>query len=222
LEATVSTVPTPINAELVIAAITALTAFFPKDREQVADMLLFWVRRHELTEADIVEVQDRMFPAEASRRDGYAEGYLDALDAVKKIRDEQRSAALSPTPAERFLDETAARWEREHQEWLAKFNTCPAWCTLTHDPEDDVRDGMALHMGDDHTDETVRKLLDAHTLEVRVARLDILTEDLAGSPIGTPNLHVRIDAELTTWEQAAELARVILDGFVYVPVADRD
>jgi hypothetical protein len=58
----VSTVPTPINAELVMAAITALAPFYPKDREQVADLLLFWVRRHELTVADLVEVQDRMFP----------------------------------------------------------------------------------------------------------------------------------------------------------------
>lgn len=209
-----STVP---NAVLVAAAITALTPFHPRDREQVADMLLFWIRRHELTETDIVAIQDRMFPASTEYGDGYAAGYLDAIDAVKRMRDEQRRPALSPTPARQFLDETAARWEREHQEWLAKANACPAWCTLTHDPEDDARDGMALHMGYDHTDDTVRKLLDAHTLEVRVARLDILTEDLAGERTGTPNLHVRIDAELTTWQQAAELARTILDAFDYVP-----
>ncbi|MEU4618857.1 hypothetical protein AB0G04_02600 [Actinoplanes sp. NPDC023801] len=156
-------------------------------------------------------------PNNTAHRDGYAEGYLDALDAVKKIRDERRGAVLFPTPAQRFLDETAARWEREHQEWRAKVSGCPAWCTLTHDPIDDARDGMALHMGDDHTDDTVRKLLDAHTLQVRVARLDVLTEDLVGERIGTPNLHVHVDVEVTTWQQAAELARTILDAFDYVP-----
>jgi hypothetical protein len=146
----------------------------------------------------------------ADHRNGYAEGYLDALDAVKKIRDERRLAALSP--AERLLDETAARWRREHKEWLAKVSGCPAWCTLTHDPADDIRDDMALHMGVDRADDMVRELLDEHRVEVRVARLDCLSE----GKLGTPNLFVRVEAELTTWEQAAELARLILDGFGYV------
>jgi hypothetical protein len=118
--------------------------------------------------------------------DGYAEGYLDALDAVKKIRDERRRAAETPE--------------------------CPEWCTLTHDPDDDACADLALHMGDDHTDTTVRKLLDGHHLEVQVTRTDSLSEGKAG----TPNLYVRCELELRTWEQAAELARTILDGFGYL------
>jgi hypothetical protein len=243
-----STVP---NAIIVAAAVAALAPFFPKDREQVADMLLFWVRRHELTAADLVEVQDRMFPPvtqpdepvtdSTGYRGGYATGYVDAITAVKAMGREGLGAFIEITdghllhiccgkldddahrnfcehygtrsPSERFLEETAARWEREREALLARVSGCPAWCTLTHDPEDDIRDDMALHMGDDHTDDTVRKLLDAHTLEVRVARLDVLSEGRTG----TPNLHVRVDAELTTWQQAAELARTILDAFDYVP-----
>jgi hypothetical protein len=154
---------------------------------------------------------DERLASNTDFRDGYVDGYLDAIKAARGMRDEQRLAALSP--AERFLDETAARWERERQEWLAKISGCPAWCTLTHDPEDDARDGMALHMDDDHTDETVRKLIDARALEVRVTRLDVLSE----GRIGTPALFVRVDAELTTWRQAAELTRIILDAFDHVP-----
>jgi hypothetical protein len=273
-----STVP---NAVIVAAAITALAPFYPRDRQQVADMLLFWIRRAELTAADIVEVQDQMFPpatrveepandsacppecrqnwqrasdpvehvdhcprrieASSEFRGGYATGYVDAITAVKALGRDGLGAIVeiaeghllhvccgkldnnphrnfcehygNRSPAEWFLDETAARWEQERRELLAKISGCPEWCALTHDVEDDARDDMALHMGDDHTDDTVRKLLDAHALEVRVARLDVLSEGRTG----TPNLHVRVDAEVTTWQQAAELARTILDAFGYVP-----
>jgi hypothetical protein len=179
-----STVP---NAIIVAAAITALAPFYPRDRQQVADLLLFWIRRGELTPVDITAVQDQMFPEPATDgREGYANGYIDGLAAAKQLFGKA-------TPVEQ--------------------PACPDWCTLTHDPEDDARDDLALHMGDDHTDETARKLLDAHTLEVRVARTDVLSEGRTG----TPNLFVRVDAELTTWQQAAELARTILDAFGYVP-----
>jgi hypothetical protein len=143
-------------------------------------------------------------------RDGYVDGYLDAIKVARGMQDEQRLAALSP--AEKLLDETAARWERERQEWLAKISGCPEWCALTHDPEDDAHADLALHMGDDHTDDTVRKLLDGR-VEVRVARTDVLSEGTTG----TPNLYVRCELELTTWQQAAELARLIVDAFGYVP-----
>jgi hypothetical protein len=94
---------------------------------------------------------------------------------------------------------------------------CPDWCTLTHDQDDDERDGLALHMGADHTDATVRRLLDAHHLELQVAR----TDDVDEGTLGKPNLYVRVEVELTTWEQAAELARTILDSFGYLHGADQ-
>lgn len=53
---------TGINEDIVQAAMIALAAFHPETPEQAADMLLFWRRRAELTEADIAEVGDRMFP----------------------------------------------------------------------------------------------------------------------------------------------------------------
>lgn len=96
---------------------------------------------------------------------------------------------------------------------------CPDWCTFDH-AEDDERDDLALHMGDDHTDSTVRDLLDVHQgskLRVVVAR----TDDLSADTRGTPALLVTADLELTTWEQAAELARAILDGFGYLNGAEK-
>jgi hypothetical protein len=87
---------------------------------------------------------------------------------------------------------------------------CPDWCVYDHDGEE--RDDLITHLGDEHTDGSVRDLLDAHRLDLRVAR----TDDRHERTIGTPNLYVRIEAELTTWEQAAELARTILDSFGYI------
>jgi hypothetical protein len=98
---------------------------------------------------------------------------------------------------------------------------CPEWCTIEH-AEDDDRDDLALHMGDDHTDGYARRLLNVHEdygskLLVRVAR----TDDLGEGTTGVPALLVTADLELTTWEQAGELARTILDGFGYLEGADR-
>lgn len=92
---------------------------------------------------------------------------------------------------------------------------CPEWCTFDH-RADDVRDDLISHMSDDHTDGSVRELLDAR-VDVRVARTDNLWE----GTVGVPNLYVRVEAELTTWEQAAELARTILDGFGYLAGAEK-
>jgi hypothetical protein len=89
---------------------------------------------------------------------------------------------------------------------------CPEWCIVDHDA-DDPRDDIVLHAGDDHTESTVRKLLDAHQLDIRVVST---TNTLPTEPATAPTLHVRVDAELTTWEQAAELARTILDAFGYL------
>lgn len=51
-----------INDTIVEAAMIALAAFHPETPEQAADMLLFWIRRHEMTDADMAEVTARMFP----------------------------------------------------------------------------------------------------------------------------------------------------------------
>jgi hypothetical protein len=140
-------------------------------------------------------------------RDGYLEGYVGALQVATALRrgdlDDQR------TPAQRFLDETAERWEQERRELIAKIAECPAWCALTHNPADDARDDMALHMSVNHVDDTVRKVLAPHHLEVQVSRLDCPSTGAAG----VPNLYVWCELELTTLEQATELARTIVDGF---------
>jgi hypothetical protein len=95
----------------------------------------------------------------------------------------------------------------------------PDWCTVDH-AADDERDDLVLHQGDDHTDGTVRRLLgvgSGSVLDIRVSRTDCPSEGRTG----LPTLTIRADLELTTWEQAAELARAILDGFGYLPGADR-
>jgi hypothetical protein len=154
-----SSMPESVNEEIVTAAQIALTCFHPADAEQAGNMLLFWVRRQELTHLDVAEVLRRMFPESA--------------------------------PA------------------------CPDWCTIDH-ATDDERDDLVLHMGDDHIDGVGRKLLDGK-LDIRVARCD----DTEAGTRGVPNLYVRADLELTTWEQAAELARAILDGFGYLNGAEQ-
>lgn len=121
-------------------------------------------------------------------RDGYAEGFLDAVTGKRE-------------PAGGRRDD------------------CPEWCTLDHG-EDDARDDLVLHLGDDHVDGTVRRLLEVHDgskLAIQVARCD----DLSTGTVGTPNLMVRADLELKTWEQVGELARTILDSFGYLEGADR-
>lgn len=135
-----------INDTIVEAAITALAPFHPESREDAANMLLFWMRRSEMTDLDLVEVQQRMFPAgpptdSAVYRDGYAEGFLDAIQLQTGVSPEVRklvSAAMARRedltdahreeirlalrmPAERLIDETAERWAQEHDENVAKW-----------------------------------------------------------------------------------------------------
>lgn len=92
---------------------------------------------------------------------------------------------------------------------------CPDWCLLDH-TDDDPRVDLILHQDDDHTDGITRKLLGEHT-NIRVSRTDCPAE----GRIGEPALYVVVEAELTTWEQAAELARAILDGFGYLKGTDQ-
>jgi hypothetical protein len=101
---------------------------------------------------------------------------------------------------------------------------CPDWCTDDHagdDPADPVVN-LILHQGDDHTEGTVSKLLgvdqdNGMKLDVRVSRTDVPQEGV----IGVPSVYVQAELELTTWEQAAELARTILDAFGHLAGADR-
>jgi uncharacterized protein DUF6907 len=146
-------------------------------------------------------------------REGYAEGYLSGLEQVRKYLAEDETGGCSvDTPggdggfAERFLEQM-----------LERRGDCPEWCTLDH-RGDDVRDDLILHQGDDHTDGSVRKLLDGTRLDIRLSRTDSLTE----GTVGKPSLYVQCEVELTTWEQAGELARTILDGFGYLQGADQD
>jgi hypothetical protein len=181
-----------INDSIVDQAVTALAPFHPESREQAADMLLFWIRRAELTEQDITAVQDRLFPpakdqqAEASGDygDGYTTGYLDAISATVRLRADN------------------AKLARLREQLLA----CPDWCTLDHsddDPADPIYN-LILHTSD------------AHACGLRVSRTDCPQE----GRIGTPSLAGRIDVELTSWQEAAELAHAILDGFGYLEGAD--
>jgi hypothetical protein len=149
-------------------------------------------------------------------RDGYVSGYVDALEAARAIVKSEAVHAVADLAARRdtltpadlegiraaLAGSVAGRVVRDD---------CPEWCTFDHG-DDDVRDDLVLHQGDDHTDGVARKLLDAHQLDLRVSRTDNLTDDT----VGRSALYVRVEAELTTWEQAAELARTILDGFGYV------
>lgn len=200
-----------INDSIVETAVTALAPFHPQSREQVADMLLFWVRRHELNPYLVEEIQNRLFP-EVTPDDsteygrGYADGYLAGIAAVK--------VETPTTPVEQLIDETVERWRLEDQEMMrrvARPDDCPDWCVIDH-IHDDERDDLVLHQADDHTDGTVRKLLDDQDLDIRVTRTDCTSEGRTG----TPTLRVTTEIELTTWEQAAELARTILDGFGYL------
>ncbi|WP_229068387.1 hypothetical protein [Actinoplanes sp. DH11] len=157
----------------------------PDDREQAAELLFSWKRRDELTAETSAEILRRIFPEEQA----------------------------AESPADRSVDATAERWQREHRERLARIERadCPEWCTIDH-AEDDERDDLVLHQADDHTDGTIRRLLAADTLDIRIARTDSLTE----GGTGEATVMVHVDVELRTWEQAAELARAILDGFGYL------
>lgn len=182
---------------------------------------------------------DKLIEAAVKRwdnyRDGYANGYLDAIAVKSKVSAETLAAMESFVARRDTMTDAeqdairgalgqpkddggfAARWLEERQRRTAL--ACPEWCTIGH-AEDDDRGDLALHMGDDHTDGYARRLLNVHEgskLLARVAR----TDDLAKGTAGVPALLVTADLELTTWEQAGELARTILDAFGYLEGADR-
>jgi hypothetical protein len=146
----------------------------------------------------------------AGFRDGYAEGFLDAVELKQNVSPETASL-IAGLAARRDTLSPATRTVIRDM-FGASPADCPEWCVVDH-AEDDPRDDIVLHTGDDHTDGTVRKLLDAQRLDIRVTST---TSTLPDEPDTTPTLNVRVDVELKTWEQAAELARAILDGFGYL------
>jgi hypothetical protein len=149
-------------------------------------------------------------------RDGYVEGYLGAMEAARTIVRSEGVSAVADLAARRDALTDADRagicaiLAGSLADRIVR-DDCPEWCTTDHG-HDDLRDDLVLHQGDDHTDGVARTLLDAHQLDLRVSRTDNLTD----GTLGMPALYVRVEAELTTWEQAAELARLILDGFGYL------
>jgi hypothetical protein len=180
--------------ELTQSALSALRHLQPADRTAAAAILSMWAHRDEI---DIQRVVDYYFAGgpstNASPDDSteYGKGYADGYVAAV----------------------TAVKAIREEQRQCV----CPDWCVLDH-AQDDRRDDLVLHQGDDHTDGTVRKLLDPDRLDIRVSRTDCPAEGM----LGTAALYVTTEVELTTWEQAAELARTILDGFGYLKGAERN
>jgi len=56
-----------LNQAIIEAAMTALRAFYLTEPGQVAPMLAFWIRRDEMTDADVAEVAERMFPKRLDR-----------------------------------------------------------------------------------------------------------------------------------------------------------
>jgi hypothetical protein len=178
--------------ELVQSALSALRHLQPTDRATAVAILNLWAH---VAEIDVDQVVNYYFTGNRTDVTVVADGHL-VSHCCGRVDDE---------PHRNFC---------EHYRPAAGAPECPDWCVEDHST-DDARDDLVLHMGDDHTDGSVRKLLDAHALDVRVAR----TDDLTARTAGIPSLMVRLDAELTTWEQAGGLVRTILDGFGYLHMA---
>lgn len=71
-------------AEVRAAAVEALAPFRPTGPTQAISMLLFWVRRSELTDADRSAIAEAMFPGYAAGFGaGFAEGYLAAMGGAR-------------------------------------------------------------------------------------------------------------------------------------------
>lgn len=90
---------------------------------------------------------------------------------------------------------------------------CPDWCVADH-----VRDRAA------YEGEGTGEVMDLVTHEAApmpfglyVSRTDCPNEGRVGEPV----LRVVLEVELKTWEEAAGLARAILDGFGYLQGAEQ-
>lgn len=226
--------------ELVQAALSALRLLQPANRVTAIAILGMWAH---VADIDVERVVDYYFTGgrpdarlagNGDYRDGYATGFVEAVQlktetaefitvaggrrvftCCGKIDHEPHRNFCEhyrASRADRLIDDRVARWNREHLKWRGDVLGCPEWCTTSHTVDEFEDQQLISHLGADYADGTVRKLLDAHALSVQVAR----TDDLSEGTTGTPNLYVRCELELTSWEQAAELARTILDGFGYL------
>lgn len=177
--------------ELVQSALSALRHLQPVDRATAVAILNLWAHAAEI---DVDQVVNYYFTGGRTDVTVAAGGRLVSHCCGRVVDEPHRNFCEHSHPGVAALD-------------------CPEWCVIDH-TEDDARDDMVLHQGADHVDGAVRKLLDAHQLDVRVSRTDVP----ADGTIGTAALYVRAEVELTTWQQAAELSRVILDSFGYLEV----
>jgi hypothetical protein len=151
---------------------------------------------------------------------GYAEGFLDAVTLKPSVPVDTVVAVARLAAGRTNLTDEQRTSILAALDWAAKSPAsrradCPDWCVIDH-IHDDERDDLVLHQGEDYTDGTVRTLLGGHEFDVCIARTDSLTE----GRIGTPALRITAEVELTTWEQAAQLARTILDAFGRLQGAD--
>lgn len=196
------------NNDIVTAAITALAAFHPTDAEQVENMLLFWVRRHEMTAGDLAEIQNRMFPLDQVSSDGSPEKVAGARIDVADVRELARRVAaagfaINPDGDPSYLVERINELLAEgvtptppESEWVEFPARCAAWCTGKHVTDGQFRDCESEEMFvPRHGD--------------RVVCVNIGTTFNRATGIGTPAL-VRLEDYSFTPQYARHLAQLLV------------
>lgn len=137
------------GTNIVEDAIRALSAFVPDNREQATELLFSWKRRDELQATDAVAILDRLFPeAESPDVIEVADGHL-VHGCCGKVDDAGHRNFCefygTRSPSEQLLDETAARWDAERQQFAARMDERAA--EHRDDPRSDdprFRDGYAV------------------------------------------------------------------------------
>lgn len=85
---TTDTRPAEAVTEIRAAALVALDAWAVRNRQEAADLLLFWRRKPELTAEDEAAVLEVVFPGALFEWGaGFAEGYLAGLQAARRTGD---------------------------------------------------------------------------------------------------------------------------------------
>lgn len=132
---------------IVEAAVAALALFHPTDPEQAMNMLTLWVRRDELTDSDLVEIQDRMFPEVSdSCSPGTVAGINDTEVRQIAARLAELGFAIDPAGDPTYLVERINTLLSEgvtptppESEW-SQPPACPPWCTGKHADDGQFRD----------------------------------------------------------------------------------
>lgn len=124
-------------SEIVADAMVALVADNPQTPELAEDLLRFWVRRSEMTDADVTEVCRRLFPKPPTDRPG-----IDIAD-VRQLARQVAAAGFAIDPdgdptylvgrINVLLAEGVTPTPPE-SEWVQP-PACPAWCTGRHQGE---------------------------------------------------------------------------------------